>query len=74
MERSADATIPSPWKWPAGVFIACKGTGMAQSTRAFKGYNPFVLVHYSPTICLNPRLLIFWSKVLADFGRSRKEM
>jgi hypothetical protein len=46
--------------------------------------NPFVLVNYSPTICLNPPFLILGQilgqilgvegDVLADRGRSREEM
>jgi len=49
-----------------------------------EGQNPFVLVNYSPTICLNPPFLIHGQilgqfhgvegDVLVDRGRSREEM
>src|SRR4051794_4895018 len=37
------------------------------------GHNPFVLVNYSSTICLNPTVLIV-GRAPADFGRPREEM
>src|SRR6266702_5018260 len=36
-------------------------------------HNPFVLVNYSPTICLNPCPLFQADGFLTDHGRSREE-
>jgi hypothetical protein len=63
---------PTP-EYPQGGREAFPASGVGVA-----GHNPFVLVNYSSTICLNPTFLISGGsglgEVLADLGRSREEM
>jgi hypothetical protein len=47
---------------------------MLQPAMTQRDHNPFVLVNYSPTICLNPSSGVPADGVLADRGRSREEI
>src|SRR5258708_21554572 len=56
-----------------GVADDVEGVGSLQPATPPWDHNPFVLVNYSPTICLNPSPLIQVDGILADHGRSREE-